>query len=302
MRSRSGPDGNLWFTEWRVEQIGEINPTTHAITEFSINSGANGPSDITTGPDGNLWFTTARRHDQPDEPRHYHLVRRWHIRGDRVGPRRQPLVYRGRSRATSVRSTRRPMPSASSPVPGEACLAESRRAPTATSGSRRACAGRSRTFNPTTDAATEYPIPYAGTVAKRDHGGPRWQRLVHRQRDRRDRRRHPGHIATGGDHAAASQRHCRQRLRPDGRGREQLGEPHHLVQRHGHRGAGEQPRRRHPRRYAVADRASGGVATFSGLTLTTAASGYTLDVSAQRPRRGRHQRHHRDARGGHAAW
>src|SRR5260370_29293335 len=34
----AGPDGNLWFTENGVGNIGEINPATHAITEFPIPS------------------------------------------------------------------------------------------------------------------------------------------------------------------------------------------------------------------------------------------------------------------------
>ena len=48
--------------------IGEINPTTHAVTEFALPTTGttkgnhvtnNGPSPyaITAGPDGNLWFT-----------------------------------------------------------------------------------------------------------------------------------------------------------------------------------------------------------------------------------------------------
>src|ERR1700685_772195 len=32
----SGPDGNLWFTEFGANQIGMINPTTHAIAEFTL--------------------------------------------------------------------------------------------------------------------------------------------------------------------------------------------------------------------------------------------------------------------------
>ena len=47
--------------------------------------------------------------------------------------------------------------------------------------------------------------------------------------------------------------------------------------------------------------AANGVATFSGLTLTTAATGYTLGGLQQRPRRVDHRRHHRDPRRGHAA-
>jgi hypothetical protein len=53
----AGPDGNLWFTETVANQIGEINPTTHAITEFPVPTPKSGPTGITSGPDGDLWFT-----------------------------------------------------------------------------------------------------------------------------------------------------------------------------------------------------------------------------------------------------
>ena len=60
----TGPDGNIWFTEAQAGQIGMINPTTHAITEYPIPTATGSPSGITpsplgitAGPDGNLWFT-----------------------------------------------------------------------------------------------------------------------------------------------------------------------------------------------------------------------------------------------------
>ena len=31
-----GPDGNLWFTEAGANEIGMINPTTHAISSFAV--------------------------------------------------------------------------------------------------------------------------------------------------------------------------------------------------------------------------------------------------------------------------
>jgi len=57
-----GPDGNLWFTELNADKIGEINPTTHTFSEFSLPTVTGGPTNITTGPDGNLWFTEPRAH------------------------------------------------------------------------------------------------------------------------------------------------------------------------------------------------------------------------------------------------
>jgi streptogramin lyase len=53
----AGPDGNLWFTEGGGNNIGMINPATHAITEFPIPYANASPTGITAGPDGNLWFT-----------------------------------------------------------------------------------------------------------------------------------------------------------------------------------------------------------------------------------------------------
>jgi uncharacterized repeat protein (TIGR01451 family) len=52
----TGPDGNLWFTESNSLKIGEINPTSHASTDFPLPTGAS-PLWITAGSDGNLWFT-----------------------------------------------------------------------------------------------------------------------------------------------------------------------------------------------------------------------------------------------------
>jgi streptogramin lyase len=52
----AGPDGNLWFCERYGNKIGMINPTTHAITEFTVPIANAHPREITAGPDGNLWF------------------------------------------------------------------------------------------------------------------------------------------------------------------------------------------------------------------------------------------------------
>ena len=50
----AGPDGNLWFTEGVLTQIGRITPAG-VVTEFSAGISAR-PTYITAGPDGNLWF------------------------------------------------------------------------------------------------------------------------------------------------------------------------------------------------------------------------------------------------------
>ncbi len=56
----SGPDGNLWFADAGANKIGMINPTTHAISEFTVPTANAGLYGITPGPDGNLWFTEWR--------------------------------------------------------------------------------------------------------------------------------------------------------------------------------------------------------------------------------------------------
>ncbi len=53
----AGPDGNLWFTEIHSYKIGVINPTTHAMSEFALTNSAVVMGDgITAGSDGNIWF------------------------------------------------------------------------------------------------------------------------------------------------------------------------------------------------------------------------------------------------------
>ncbi|MGE5461020.1 MAG: PxKF domain-containing protein, partial [Solirubrobacterales bacterium] len=50
-----GPDGAMWFTEWRVSKIGRI-ALDGTITEFALPGGRL-PTGIAAGPDGALWFT-----------------------------------------------------------------------------------------------------------------------------------------------------------------------------------------------------------------------------------------------------
>jgi streptogramin lyase len=55
----AGPDGNLWFSETNIKQIGRITTAGVTIAEFPfpIVSSTQSLSAITTGPDGNLWLT-----------------------------------------------------------------------------------------------------------------------------------------------------------------------------------------------------------------------------------------------------
>jgi streptogramin lyase len=52
-----GPEGDLWFTGGLASTIGEINPVTHAASDFPTPTREHFPEGITAGPDGNVWFT-----------------------------------------------------------------------------------------------------------------------------------------------------------------------------------------------------------------------------------------------------
>jgi uncharacterized repeat protein (TIGR01451 family) len=51
----TGPDGALWFTEFKVSRIGRLT-TAGTFTEFTVPTAGSGPAGITVGPDGALWF------------------------------------------------------------------------------------------------------------------------------------------------------------------------------------------------------------------------------------------------------
>jgi streptogramin lyase len=54
----TGADGNLWFAYWPNHAIASINPATHAISQYPLPSSyGNPPMWVTSGPDGNIWFT-----------------------------------------------------------------------------------------------------------------------------------------------------------------------------------------------------------------------------------------------------
>jgi streptogramin lyase len=52
----SGPDGNLWFTEFDGHKIGKVTPDG-TVNDFLVPTTTSSPWGITSGPDGNLWFT-----------------------------------------------------------------------------------------------------------------------------------------------------------------------------------------------------------------------------------------------------
>ncbi len=55
-KSRAARTALSGFTMHRLNQIGRIEPTTHAITKYAIHTANSNPQAITSGPDGAVWF------------------------------------------------------------------------------------------------------------------------------------------------------------------------------------------------------------------------------------------------------
>ncbi len=51
-----GSDGNIWFTEGSVSQIGKMSTSGTMLAEYPVKTANASLSAITAGPDGNLWF------------------------------------------------------------------------------------------------------------------------------------------------------------------------------------------------------------------------------------------------------
>jgi len=56
----AGPDGNVWFTEFASNRVGQITPAG-AVSDFPIPTVGSAPAGIVAGSDGNLWFTESAR-------------------------------------------------------------------------------------------------------------------------------------------------------------------------------------------------------------------------------------------------
>ena len=57
MQITAGPDGNIWFTEPDLNEIGMFDIKTDLISQFTMPMADTQPQGITAGPDGNIWFT-----------------------------------------------------------------------------------------------------------------------------------------------------------------------------------------------------------------------------------------------------
>jgi virginiamycin B lyase len=51
----AGPDGAIWFSEYRTNKIGRIT-SSGQVSEYELPRPNSGPGDITAGADGAMWF------------------------------------------------------------------------------------------------------------------------------------------------------------------------------------------------------------------------------------------------------
>jgi streptogramin lyase len=132
----TGADGSLWFAEANAGQIAEINPTTRAITEFATPTADSGPIGITTGPDGNLWFTESGANNIGEINPTTHAITEFAV----------PTANAGLVGITTG-------------ADGNLWFAE-------------ANAGQIAEINPATHAITEFTVPYSGSIPYEITAGP----------------------------------------------------------------------------------------------------------------------------------
>ncbi len=164
----AGSNGNLWFTVNVLgsHQIGEINPTTHTITEFTLSTGSYGPFDITSGPDGNLWFTGGPtglgKINPTTDAITYFTDPVGEAQGIAAGPDGNLWFTLsngiGMINPTTDAISTFATPTASSDPGGITAGADGNLWFT------ESAVGQIGQINPTTDAITEYPIPYTGST------------------------------------------------------------------------------------------------------------------------------------------
>jgi streptogramin lyase len=243
----AGPDGNVWFAEG-AGYIGMINPATHAISEFPVPTPTSYPLAITAGPDGNLWFTE-----------------NGNANGNPIG------MINPATHAISV-----------FPVPTVAYLRGISGGPDGNVWFTEAAPGHNiAMINPATDVITEYPIPYANAGPYGITAGPdgnvwfadRWSpgigvvTLTTNAAHFVVTTQPPSSLTAGSPFGLTVQAEDSSgNLDSSFNGTVTVA----LANNPGGATLGG----------TLTATASGGAATFSGLTLTRAASGYTLQVSS----------------------
>ncbi len=278
----AGPDGNLWFTEMNVNKIAVINPTTDAVSEFPIPTAGSSPRYICAGPDGNLWFTemfasrigmiNATTHVITEFPIPYAGALPMGIAAGPDGNVWFTDIHTGQVGVINLTShaiTEFPVPAGSpnritAGPDGNVWFTES--------------AGKIANINPATQVVTEFPVAYAGSSPAGITTGPDGNLWF------TDYNNSIGVFVQNPDHFVVTQQPPSSLT---------AGSPFGLTVQAEDRSGNPDPSFNGTVTVALANNpagdtlggtltviATGGVATFSGLTLTRAASGDTLQASA----------------------
>ena len=140
----AGPDGNVWFTEDERQPDRADQPDDGRHHRFPVPTADGGPDGITAGPDGNLWFTETG--------------------GDKIGE----------INPTTHVITEFPIPTAGSGPDGITA------GPDGNLWFTESTVQPDRHDQPDDARHHRVPHPHGQQLARRDHGRPRRQPLVHR--------------------------------------------------------------------------------------------------------------------------
>ena len=190
-----GSNGSIWFTAFGADAIGKVDPTTHAITEYTIPTKNAEPLGIALGPDGNLWFTEFNTDQIGMINATTHKFTEYPIPtmdaepfGITAGPNNTVWFTEwsgnqiGSVNITTGKVTEYPIPTLDAAPEGIMQDAAGNIWFTESVGNKIAM------YDPTTETYTEHALPNAVRRALRDHRRARRQPLfhgVHRQPDRR---------------------------------------------------------------------------------------------------------------------
>ncbi len=168
----AGPGGNLWFA-WQGGAIGEINPTTHAINYYPENYQI---LDITAGPAGNVWFSGPNQVDDfnptTDAIGVFPTPSGAGVGGITEGPDGNVWFSEdGSTQFGMISPTTDGITEFGSPNSSFSAY-ELTAGPDGNIWFTDPGTGSIGTINPTTDAVTEYPVPYTGTNPVAITAGP----------------------------------------------------------------------------------------------------------------------------------
>jgi streptogramin lyase len=170
----AGPDGNLWFTEYVADKIGMINPATHAISEFPVPTAGAYPTAITAGPDGNLWFAESSVGKIGMINPATHVISEFAISSNPGGITAGPdgnLWFTDSGKIGEINPTTHAITEFSLPS-GSTSDGNITAAPDGNLWFTEYSAGKIGEINPTNHAITEYAIPYANTYPLGITAGP----------------------------------------------------------------------------------------------------------------------------------